>query len=69
MITPSFIHETKVQFACCRLRHDHLFLLYFLFIKIRLLVDETLIEIKIQLVKKGQQEVENRPVRKRWVDI
>jgi len=26
------------------------------------LVDETLIEIKIQLAKKAQQEVENRPV-------
>jgi len=31
------------------------------------LVDETLIEIKIQLVKNGQQDVENRPVRKRWI--
>jgi len=30
-------------------------------------VDETLIELKIELVKKGQQEVENRPVRKRWI--
>jgi len=23
-VTPSFIFETKVQFARCRLRHDHL---------------------------------------------
>jgi len=68
-VTPSFIRETKVQIARCRLRHDHLFTIYFLFIKTRQLVDETLIEIKIQIVKIGQQKVENRPVRKRWILI